>query len=320
MRRREALIGAAALAVGRPLKAQEAGKAARIGFVATGEAYPRHYFDLAMRRLGWIEGRNLVVERRITGESLEARNAAAAELVAARPDVIAAAGVFDARAVFAATRTIPIVIITGSDLVESGIVESLAHPGGNVTGTTVLGGELDGKRLSLLHELLPSASQIAVIGRSPSRYGARVAALEELARSVGIKLFDRRADTLEELDAAYRASAAAGDRAALQLASPLAFENQPRIIGLATVLHLPVVYEAREYAESGGLMSYGQVWAENFARAASLVDKILKGAKPSDLPVEQPTKFELVINLKTAKALGLTVPPALLARADEVIE
>jgi putative ABC transport system substrate-binding protein len=228
--------------------------------------------------------------------------------------------VFDARPVFAATHTIPIVVITGADLVENGLVQSLSRPGTNVTGTTVLGGELDGKRLELLHELLPSATRIAVIGRQTARYASRMTALEDFGHRLGIGIHRSRGDTLEEMDAAYTATETAGDEAVLQMASPLAFENQPHIIALAVRLRLPVIYEAREYAENGGLISYGQVWAENFDRSASLVDKILKGANPADLPVEQPTKFEFIINLKTAKALGLTVPQSLLARADEVIE
>lgn len=318
---RRALLGAATLlALSRRMAARADSSNARIGFIVTGEAYPRRYFDGAMRRLGWVEGTNLTVDRRITGEDLERRKRAAAELVAQRPDVIVAAGVFDARSVFAETRTIPIVVITGSDLVESGLVKTLSHPGTNVTGTTVLSGELDGKRLELLHELVPSATRIAVIGRTPDRYAARISALEGLGRQFGLAISARFADDLTKMEAAYRASAGAGDRAVIQMASPLAFESQPHIIALATRLRLPVMYEAREYAENGGLMSYGQVWAENFERAASLVDKILKGADPADLPVERPTRFEVIINMRTAKALGLAVPPSILARADEVIE
>ena len=321
MKRRDVLIGLAALVISRrPVAAQEPGKNARIGFVVSGEAFPRRYFDDAMQRLGWIEGRNLSVDRRVTGEDPERRKIAAAELVAQRPDVIIAAGVFDALPVFAATRDIPIVIITGADLVENGLVESLPRPGGNVTGMTVLGGELDGKRLELLHELMPSARQIAVIGRKTARYAARMAALEDVAHRLSISISPRLSGNLEEMDTAYAASATARDQAVFQMASPLAFENQPHIIALASRLRLPVIYEARDYVENGGLVSYGQVWRENFERSASLVDKILKGAKPADLPVERPTKFELVINVKTANALSLVVPQSLLARADEVIE
>ena len=320
MRRRDALIVATALAFSRrAVCANESGKTARIGFVVTGEAFPGRYFDEAMQRLGWIEGRNLTVDRRVTGEDADQRKTAASELVAERPDVIVAAGIFDALPVFAATRSIPIVVIVGADLVETGLVQSLSHPGTNVTGTTLLGGELDGKRLELLHEILPSATRIRVIGRNTATYASRMAALADFGHHfVSIDL--SRADTLEEIDAAYTATKIADDEGILQMASALAFENQRHIIEIAYRLHLPVIYEAKEYVQTGGLMSYGQVWAENFERSASLVDKILKGAKPDDLPVEQPTKFEFLINLKTAKLLGLTVPQSLLARADEVIE
>ena len=321
MRRRDALIGATALAFSTPaIGANEPERTARIGFVVTGEAFPRRYFDEAMRRLGWIEGRNLTVDRRVTGEDAEHRKMAAAELVSERPDVIVAAGTFDALPIFAATRTIPMVVITGADLVENGLVESLSHPGSNVTGTTVLGGELDGKRRELIHELLPSATRIGVIGRKTTRYDFRIATLVDLGHSLSIDIDPKHADTLEEMAAAYSATEAVGDQAILQMASPLAFENQPHIIALAARLRLPVIYEAREYVEHGGLISYGQVWAENFERSASLVDKILKGANPADLPVERPTKFELLINMKTAKALDVNVSSSLLTRADEVIE
>ena len=320
MRRRDLIGAATLLSLSRRVGARAASTNAHIGFIVTGEAFPRHYFDEAMRRLGYVEGSNLTVDRRITGEDLERRKRAAAELVAQRPDVIVAAGVFDARPVFAASRTIPIVVITGADLVENGLVQSLPHPGTNVTGTTVLGGELDGKRLELLHELVPSATRIAVIGRTTERYAARISALEDIGRQFGLSISRRLADDLTTLEAAYHATVGASDQAVIQMASPLAFENQPQIIALATRLRLPVIYEAREYAKNGGLISYGQVWAENFERAASLVDKILKGANPADLPVERPTRFEVVINIRTAEALGLTVPLSLLARADEVVE
>jgi len=321
MRRRDALIGAAALAFSRrPVRAQERERSARIGFVVTGDAFPHRLFEDAMRRHGWILGRNLSVDRRVTGENSERRKAVAGELIADRPDVIVAAGTFDALPVFAATHTIPIVVIVGADLVENGLVESLAHPGGNLTGTTVLGGELDGKRLELLHELLPSATEFGVIGRKTARYADRMTQLQDLGHRLGIGIEPRRGDTLEEMDAVYGAAKADGNQAILQMASPLAFENQPHLIGVAARLRLPVIYEAREYVENGGLISYGQVWAENFERSASLVNKILNGTKPADLPVERPTKFELLINLKTAKALDLNVSSSLLTRADEVFE
>ena len=322
MRRRDVLLGmAAAVAAGWGAVAQEAPKSARIGFIVTGELWPRRHFDEAMQRLGWAEGRNLTVERRVTGEDPERRKTAAAELVATNPDVIVAAGTLDAQTVLAMTRTIPIVVIRGQDLVEEGLANSLAHPGGNVTGIVVRGEVLDGKRLQLLRELMPAVARISVLGYTQGpRSAPRAAAIEALARPLGMRVTARIVSEAGEIDGAFAASAADHDQAILVQGSSLIFENQLRLVALAARYHLPAIYQLREFVDSGGLLSYGEVTRENFERAASLVDKILKGAKPADLPVEQPTRFELVVNLKTAKALGLTIPPAILARADEVIE
>ena len=321
MRRRYLLLGAAAAALSRRAAAEETPKSAHIGFIVTGELWPRRHFDEALARLGWAEGRNLTVDRRVTGEDPERRKTAAAQLVATNPDVIVTAGTLDAQTVLALTRTIPIVVIRGQDLVEVGLVNSLARPGGNVTGIVVRGEELDGKRLELLHESMPAAARISVLGytRGP-RSAPRAAAIEALARPLGMRVTARIVSEAEEIDGAFAASAADHDQAVLVQGSSLIFENQPRLVALAARYHLPAIYQLREFVDSGGLLSYGEVTRENFERAASLVDKILKGAKPADLPVEQPTRFELVVNLKTAAALGLTIPPSILARADEVIE
>jgi putative tryptophan/tyrosine transport system substrate-binding protein len=319
--RRELMLGAAAAAAGWRADAQEARKSAHIGFIVTGEAPPRHWFDEAMGRLGWVEGRNLVVERRITGENPERRKVAAAELIAANLDVIVAAGLIDALPVHAQTRTIPIVVITGADLVEEGLADSLARPGGNVTGIVVLRGELDGKRLELLRDLLPAATRMSYLAyaRLP-RSVARTTAIEALARPLGLRVTARPVSEAGDLDGAFAASAADHDQGILVEGGAVMGENRPHVVALAAQYRLPAIYERREFVEDGGLISYGQVQRDNFERAAALVDKILKGAKPADLPVEQPTRFELVVNLKTAAALGLTVPPSILARADEVIE
>jgi putative ABC transport system substrate-binding protein len=321
MRRRELLLGAAVAVVGWRAVAQEAPKSAHIGFIVTGEARPRRDFDEALRRLGWVEGRNLTVERRVTGEDPERRKTAAAELIAANPDVIVAVGMIDALPVHDVTRTIPIVVIGGTDLVEEGLADSLARPGGNVTGIVILRGELDGKRLELLRELVPAATRLSYLAyaRLP-RSAARTTAIEALARPLGLRVTARPVSEAGELEGAFAASAADHDQGILVEGGPVTFENRPRVLALAAQYRLPAIYENREFVESGGLLSYGQVFRENFQRAAALVDKILKGAKPADLPVEQPTRFELVVNLTTAKSLGLTVPPSILARADEVIE
>jgi len=302
-------------------RAQETPKNARIGFIVTNKAYPRRHFDKAMARLGWVEGHNLTVERRITGGDLEQRKTAAIELVSANLDAIVAAGIADALPVHAPTRTLPIVVITGRDIVEAGLADSLAHPGGNVTGIVNLGGELDGKRIELLRELVPLAARISFLAyaRLP-RSAARAAAIEALARPLGLRVTKRLVSEAREIDGAFAASAADHDQAILVEASAPILEYQPLVPALAAQYRLPAVYERRELVEAGGLLSYGQVFQENFERAATLVDKILKGAKPADLPVEQPTRFELVVNLKTSAALGLTIPQRILALADEVIE
>ena len=320
-RRRDLLVGAAAAALSRHVAAQEAPKTAHIGFIVAGDAYPRRGFDEAMRRLGWVEGRNLVVVRRVTGEDPERHKSAARELIAANPDVIVAAGIVDALSVHALTRTIPIVVISGRDLVEAGLAKSLAHPGGNVIGIVNLAAELDGKRLELLHELVPAATRTAFLAyaRLP-RSAPRADAIEALARPLGLRVTARPVSEAAELDDAFAASAADHDQAMLVEGVAVMVENRSRVLALAAQYRLPAIYENREFVESGGLLSYAQVFRENFECAAVLVDKILKGAKPADLPVEQPTRFELVINLKTARELGLTIPPAILARADEVIE
>ena len=274
-----------------------------------------------MAQLGWVEGRNLSVERRITGGDPERRKTAAIELVAANPDVIVAGGIADALPVHDQTRTVPIVMITGRDIVEAGLADSFAHPGGNVTGIVNLGGELDGKRIELLHELVPAATRISFLAyaRLP-RSAVRAAAIEALARPLGLRVTARPVSEAAEIDDALAASAIDHDQAMLVEGGAVISMNMARVIALAAQYRLPAIYENREFVESGGLLSYAQVFRENSERAAALVDKILKGAKPADLPVEQPTRFELVVNLKTAKALGLTVPPSILARADEVIE
>ena len=274
-----------------------------------------------MARLGWVEGRNLSVERRITGGDLERRKTAAIELVAANPDVVVAAGIADALPVHEQTRTLPIVVITGRDIVEAGLADSLARPGGNITGIVNLGGELDGKRIELLHELVPAATRISFLAsaRLP-RSAARSAAIEAVARPLGLSVTARPVSEAAEIAGAFAASAADHDQAILVEAGAPIVEDRRRVLALAEQYRLPAIYENREFVENGGLLSYGQVFQENFERAAALVDKIPKGARPADLPIEQPIRFELVVNLKTAQSLGLTIPPSILARADEVIE
>jgi putative ABC transport system substrate-binding protein len=259
---------------------------------------PRHFFDEALARLGWIEGRNLTIERRISGAAGDQEASTAAEIVAWKPDVIVALGTIDARPVLALTRTIPIVVVTSADPVRQGLAASLARPGGNVTGTTAASIELFPKLLELARELVPGAVQISILGdpRNPGYTAPPTAAVEAL----GFTAVERHASRPEDLDHAFAAAALEGDRAIIVQFSAVAFEERWRVTRLAANLRIPAIYPIRDYADAGGLISYGPVIRDNFERAAVLVDKILRGASPAELPIEQPTHFELVINLKTA--------------------
>jgi putative ABC transport system substrate-binding protein len=274
-----------------------------------------------MARLGWIEGRNLAVVGRVTGPDPDRRAEAISELVAAGLDLIVAGGTTDALPLGQATRTIPIVVIAGTDLVEAGLVDRLARPGRNVTGLTVIGRELDGKRLELVRELIPAATRVAMFGiLNQIKTQSRIAEADEKARPLGLRVVGRILRGPDDLDAAFLAARSDGDQAVLVPFNAVTFENRPRLVAAATSSAIPTIYEFREYVQEGGLISYGAILADYFERAAALTDKILKGADPAELPVEQPTRFEMMLNRKAAQAIHLTVPPTLLARADEVIE
>ncbi len=279
---------------------------------------PRHFFDEALARLGWVEGKNLTIERRFAGSAGEQEGRVAAELVAWHPDVIVALGTIDAKPVLALTRAIPIVVVTSADPVGQGLAASLARPGGNVTGTSAGTLELFPKLIELVRDLIPGAGRVSVLGdpRNPG-YVKPPASVGEV---LGLTMIIRLASRPDELDAAFAAAAADGDRAMVVQFSALSFEERWRVTALAARFRLPAIYPLRDYADAGGLLSYGPVLRDNFERAAALVDKILRGASPADIPIEQPTHFELVVNLKTAKELGLPIPPLILGRANEVIE
>ncbi len=245
----------------------------------------------------------------------------ATELVEAKVDIIVTAGTEAVRAASHATTSIPIVTATGTDLVGLGIVTSLARPGGNVTGVISLNAALAGKRVELLKQLVPQVSRVAVLWDSDSRGSAlSVRDTEGAAKSLGIVPHKVDIRGAKGLDAAFSAMKRDRDAAVILIAGPAFMGDRRRIADLAVTHRLPLMVGSKEYGEAGGLISYGTDYAELFRRAAAYVDKILKGAKAGDLPIEQPTKFHLVINLKTAKAIGLTVPPSLLTRADQVIE
>jgi putative ABC transport system substrate-binding protein len=313
---------AAPIAVG----AQETGKVYRIGLLDHSAPDPTRLgwwqsFKSGLRDLGYVEGQNVVFEPRWAREDASRLPTLTAELLRVNVHVIVTAGTATTAAAGQVTRTTPIVQASGSDLADLGVVASLARPGGNVTGVTSQASELSGKRIELLKELIPHVSRVAIMwDRENPGSASGLRDTRGPATSIGVTLRDVGVRAPRDFEAAFSAIAKERVAAVIVLPSAAFFPERRRIADLAAARRLPTVVGAREYAEAGGLMSYGTDFPDLFRRAARYVDKILKGAKPADLPIEQPTKFELVINLKTAKALGLTIPPSLLLRADQVIE
>ena len=329
MHRRRFLAGTGAVLLAAPLatEAQQATTIARIGWLGTQAAGGPHLleaFRQGLRDLGYTEGRNVVIEYRYSAGKSEQLPALAAELVALKVDVIVAANTPAALAAKRATRTIPIVCPAFPDPVATGLVTSFARPGGNVTGLSFFGPELVGKRMELLKQAMPGISRVAVLlvptDVAEGQGEATLKAAEVAARRLGVRLQIVEARGPGDIDRAFSDMTKERADALTLLGGRMLFEERGRVVRLAAKKRLPAVYGLKEYVDVGGLMAYGPNVQELFRRAATYVDKILRGAKPADLPVEQPTKFELVINLKTAKALGLTIPPSLLARADQVIE
>lgn len=278
-------------------------------------------FRAGLRDLGYVEGRNIALEVRWAGGSNERLESLAAEIVAANVDLLKTQSTPAALAARRATTTIPIVFTGVGDPVGTGTVASLAHPGGNVTGVSMLATELSAKRLEILREVVPNMSPIAMLWNdtNPSMV-LRARETERAATSLGVALQSYGTHDLVTLQPAFGGIISGQAAAVVILVDPFTLANRQRIVDFAAERHLPAIYEAREFVTVGGLMSYGPSLPQAQRHAAVYVDKILKGANPAELPVEQPAKFELVVNLKTAKALGLTIPPTLLARADEVIE
>ncbi len=328
MNRRNFLYGLTLGTLAAPLavSAQQAAKISRIGFLATNLAanpHTRESFLQGLRDLGYVEGRNVVIEYRDAEGKDDRLPALAAELVALKVDVIvAAAGTLAALAAKHATRTLPIVFIAVGDPVTSGLVTSLARPGGNLTGLSAVSPELASKWLELLKQAVSTVSRVAFLWQPGALGGADKEVLKEAevaARALGVRLQFVEARGPADIDKAFSDMTRARAGALAVLSTPMFNSERRRLLDLAAKNRLPTMFSFRGYVDAGGLMSYGPNLADLFRRAATYVDKILKGAKPADLPVEQPTKFELVINLKTAKTLGLTIPPSLLQRADEVI-
>jgi putative ABC transport system substrate-binding protein len=278
-------------------------------------------FRDGLRGLGYKEGRDILLEIRWAGGSNEPLVRLAVELVALKVDVLVAVSTPAALAAKQATATIPIVFTAVGDPVGAGVVPSLARPGGNATGFSMLATELSAKRLEILREIAPNASPVAMLWNDTNPgMTLRAHESQRAAAALGLTIQSYGVHDLVTFDPAFEAIVSASGAAVLTLVDPFTSLHRQRIIDFAAKRHLPAIYETREFVDAGGLISYGIDLSAMQRRAALYVDKILKGAKPADLPVEQPTKFELVINLRTAKTLGLTIPPSLLSRADEVIE
>jgi putative ABC transport system substrate-binding protein len=328
MNRRSFIATSAMALLAAPLAAdaQQAGKVPRIGFLRPGSPSDRPHlldaFRQGLREFGWIEGQNIVIDYRYAEGRFDRLPDLAAELVRLKVDIIVAVGTPAAAAAKNATETIPIVTISVGDPVGLGLIASLARPGGNVTGSSFsVGLKIVGKGLELLKETVPKVRRVAILSNpaNPAQPLA-IRKVNVAARSLGVQLQLLEARGPNEFDGAFAAMAKERVGALLVVPDSMLTVHRTRLADLAARSRLPAAYGTRESVEAGGLMSYGPNFADMYRRAATYVDKILKGAKPGDLPVEQPTKFDLVINLKTAKALGLTIPPSLLLRADQVIE
>jgi putative ABC transport system substrate-binding protein len=321
---RRAFVAAALalLVFPRPAGAQQPKKIWRIGYLAGSPRVPQiDAFLEGLRELGYIEGQNAVIELKLAHGRVERLPELAAELVQFKPDVIVAAANVGGLAARHATSTIPIVVVASHDGVGVGLFASLAHPGGNVTGIESLAPDLDVKRLELLKQAVPRLSRIAVLYNSTDPGSpAHVEITRNTAQSLGLQVRLVELVTAAELDTALTTITRDRPDALLTVTDPLMFANRERVVQFTVQNKIPAAFEFKAFAELGGLMSYGPSMSDMWRRAAYYADRILKGARPADLPVELPSRFELIINMKTAKAWGLTIPPSLLLRADAVIE
>jgi len=307
-------------------QAQQPQKVPRIGYLTNTplsvDSALREAFQQGLRDLGYVEGKNIVIEWRSGEGKGDRRPALAAELVRLKVDVIVAGGTGDIRAAKEATSRIPIVMINGGDAVGNGFVASLARPGGNITGLSTLRPELSGKRLELLKEIVPRLSRVAVFASSGSAdYALVLKELDLAAGAFGVKLQSLDIRSPKDFETAFRDAVKGRAEAILfRVPAPILSPHRKEVAELALKSRLPAIYESAEEVKVGGLMSYGVSSTDRYRRAATYVDKILKGRKPADLPVEQPMRFEFIINLKAAKQIGLTIPPEVLMRADKVIK
>jgi putative ABC transport system substrate-binding protein len=319
------LVAVVLLAVGVITEAQQPTKVPRIGYLgaASRTTSPARIeaFRQGLHELGYVEGKNIVIDYRWTEGKLDRLPALASELVRLKVEVIVTSGPAATRAAKEATSTIPIVMAQDNDPVGNGFVASLARPGGNITGLATLAPEIGGKRLELLKEIVPKLSRVAVLGTSTQPGSAQqLKEVERAAGALGVKL--QYLDVLDpkDVEIAFREAAKGRAGAVLTLTSSILLSQRAQLAELAVKNRLPAIYAQSEFVQDGGLMTYGVNLNDLFRRAATYVDKILKGAKPADLPVEQPTKFEFIINLKTAKQIALTIPQSVLYRADKVIK
>jgi len=327
MQRREFITLLSGIVAAWPLaaRAQQPAKIPRIGFLgnstATMEANLIGPLRDGLRELGYEEGRNVIIEFRWADGKYDQFPALVAELLAAKVDVIMTSGTPATLAIKKATSTVPLVFIAVGDPVGTGVVPNLGRPGGNITGLSSIAPDLEGKRLELLREVVPKLSHVAFfLNPANAFHTASMRQARVAAQSLGIKLQPMEVNKSEQLDGAFASIVKEKPDALLILADRIFLHNRKRMMEFAIQQRLPSVNAYRELVEAGGLISYGPSYEDMHRRAAVYVDKILKGTKPADLPIEQPTKFTLLINLKTAKTLGLTVPPTLVARADELIE
>jgi putative tryptophan/tyrosine transport system substrate-binding protein len=318
-------VGAGLLLRTRPASGQAPKKLVRVGMLSPGDAKTRAFAVNAVRKAlrarGWVEGENLVIEYRYAGDDYDYLRALAKELVHLNVDVILAASAPSARAAKEATTTIPIVFVTGNDPVRAGFVASLARPGGNMTGQAGLGPELDRKRIELLRAVFPALT-VAILLANPTNpmTAQRVPQFASTARALKIEVRTVGASDTKQLDGALEEIARGGTAGVIVLEDPMLIAQRKRIIEFMAQHRVPTMYTSSGWAAQGGLMEYAPDLTDLYSRAGTYVDRILRGAKPGDLPVEEPTKVDLVLNVKTAKALGLTIPPSLLLRADQVIE
>jgi putative ABC transport system substrate-binding protein len=307
-------------------QAQQPAKVAKIGWIRGGSgssaavAYSSDLFKRELSQLGYIEGKNITIEYRSAENQLERFPALVQELIGLKVEVLVSSSTAGALAAKNATQTIPIVFIGATDPIGAGLVDSLARPGGNITGFTTINALLTGKRLELLKETIPKLSHVALLWNPQDPASAQEwTESQSVARKLGLRLYSMEASSAEQYDLAFKEALKARVSAVAVPQDPLVASQQKQIVRLAARHRLPAIYSRHDFVESGGLMSYGPDPVEPYKRAAILVVKIIKGTKPADLPVEQPTKFEFIVNLKAAKQIDLTIPPNVLARADKVI-